>query len=209
MYARIQTADQVPDMQGPGDFDRLVDTIAGHPGFAGLYALQPVDSAGLRLVTLWDSEDDARNSADRTHAQLGPHPVELTTDLIYEVRDDDHGVAFDATPTAASIAWFAGPMSEARAAIGRRARRERIAPAVIAIPGVVRLISLFQADTQEPCTLSLLTSAEVGPAVRAVLDVVELAPEEGWVRNPDRTEFFGVAATAAGRAGRAAATGQH
>ena len=188
MYARIQTLDLRHAAAGR---EVLVDTIVGQPGCRGLYHLQPVDSTGHRLITLWDTEDEARNSADRAPRPDAP----LITDLIYEVRDDDAGVAVDAPPTAAVIGWFAGPMSEQTAAIGRRARRERIAPAMLTVPGVVRLISLFQPDTQEPCTLSLLTSADVAPAVRTALDAVELPPEEEWVRSPDHLEFFAVVAT--------------
>jgi hypothetical protein len=188
MYARIQTLDFGGAAVGR---EALVDTIAGQPGCTGRYHLQPVDSTGQRLITLWETEDEARNSADRAPRL----DVPLITDLIYEVRDDDAGVSFDTPPTAAVIGWFTGPMSEQTAEIGRRARRERIAPAMLMVPGVVRLISLFQPDTQEPCTLALLTSADVVPAVRTALDAIELPPEEEWVRSPDHLEFFAVLAT--------------
>lgn len=194
MYARIQTIAQLPDTQAR-DVDQLVDTISGHPGFAGLYALAAADGTGRSLVTLWDTEDDARHAADRTEDKLGPRPVELTTDLLYEVRDDFAGVSADQTPRAAGMIWFSGPMSEEQAAIGRQLRR-RVAPTVLAVPGFVRMLALFQPDTKEPCMLNLLTSADIAPAVQQVFAAAELKPEEQWAATPNRVELYSVEATA-------------
>jgi hypothetical protein len=201
VYVRIQTTDEMPDQTGPdGGLKRLADTIAGHPGFAGLFALRSEVATRASLITLWHTEDDARLAPDRTREELGPRRIVPTTDLLYEVRDDDAGVSADATPTAAGMMWAAGPMSEETAAIGRRARRERIAPAIRSVPGVVRMISLFQPDTQQPCTLTLLTSAGVGIAVREAFDAIELQPDEQWLRIPARIELFSVEAAVTDRA---------
>lgn len=194
MYARIQTTDRMPDLpDAEGDLKRLVDTIAGHPGFAGLYALRPPDPSGATLVTLWHTEGDASQASDRTRAELGPRRIEPTTDLLYEVRDDLAGVSADAVPTAAGMVWHR-PMTEAEAEVGRRARRERIAPVVLAVPGYVRMLALFQPDAQQPCLLNLITSAEVGPALQQAAESVQLPPEEQWLRTPERVELYTVAA---------------
>lgn len=197
MHARIQTVDALPDLPDLDDYlDRLVTTIAGHPGFAGLYGLRS-NTGAARLVTLWATEQDAIALPDRTRAKLGPRPVEPTTDLVYEVRDDHPGTSRDATPTAAGMVWWAA-MDEQTAAIGRRARRERVAGVVCAVPGVVRMLALFQPETQEPCVLTLVTEPEVVDAVRAAVDAIELPPELRWVQAPDRVERFHVGALAEG-----------
>jgi len=199
MYARIQTVDALPDRADVDAYvDRLVVTIPTHPGFAGLYGLRSNDTAAARLVTLWDSAEDAMALPDRTRAKIGPRPVEPDTDLIYEVRDDHPGVARDATPMAATMAWWPA-MDEQTAAVGRTVRRERLAPAVCAVPGVVRVLALFQPDTHEPCALGLLTAPEVAEAVRAAVDAVELPADQRWTQSPDRFERYQVSATGAGR----------
>lgn len=90
------------------------------------------------------------------------------------------------------------PMSEADAGIGRRVRRKRIAPVMLAVPGFVRMLALFQPDTQQPCLLNLITSAEVRPALQQAAESVQLPPEEQWLRNPDRVELYTVAAVVDG-----------
>lgn len=199
MYARVQTTDQLPDLQDIGEgLGRLVDTIAGHPGCAGVYVLQPIGATGRGLITLWETEDDARVSTDRTLAKLGPRSGQLTTDLLYQLHDDFAGVLSGAAPTAASMIFFTGPMNDNAAAIARRARRERVARAALAVPGYVRMIVLIQPDTQESCMLNLLASAGADEAARRATDAVQLLAEQEWLRKPDRVELYRVAATAVG-----------
>ncbi|MGE3287361.1 MAG: hypothetical protein AB7J32_14820 [Pseudonocardia sp.] len=191
MYARIHTTHQMPDRP---EHHRPADAIAALPGFAGSYDLRQTDGTGRRVISMWTTEEEARASADHTPERLGPPSVDPATDLIYQVRDDLAGVAAADAPTHATMRFWSGPMSEQEAARGAQLRRERFAPAVLAVDGVVRMIAFFQPDTREPCLLTLTTSAESSEAAGTVGRAIPLNAEEKIRFTPVRTEYFTVGA---------------
>jgi hypothetical protein len=206
MLARIATTIQVPEPQDmTRGFQLLVDTIACQPGCAGVYGLAPVDSSGSGLISLWDSAGDARRCVADDQRQPGPCPGEPAAALIYQVCADLGGISRYARPTATGMVCFTGPQSETTTAAGRRARRELIGPAVLAVPGYVRMIAPFQPETRIVCELNLLTCTEAWDAARQAADSVPRPPETHWVRHPDRVELYSVTAIGARHSDRSVA----
>lgn len=177
MYARLQSVQAVPSAVTPPEVrDRLVETIAGHPGFAGIYLLEQVDHGRGTMLTLWDTEEDARRASERTAAQLGPRPLELETDEVYEVTGDHVGL--DDRPGAAATLWLDGPLSQARVDAARFAGRERIAPALAPLPGPVRALELWQAHTRSMVVVLLATSPDTLQEIHRTVMSTELLPGE-------------------------------
>jgi hypothetical protein len=152
MYARLQTSRAATNPPAESRA-RLVDTIAGHPGFNGLYLVEHVDGGSGALLTLWHTREDARRASERTAAQLGPRPLTLDSDDVYEVAFDWQGTASGERPGAASIFWFDGPLSDERVAAARRA--------IAGVPGMVRALDLWDPATRSAVTVSFATSPEV------------------------------------------------
>jgi hypothetical protein len=179
MYARLQEidgADQTSDWAVP---DQLTSTIAGHPGFAGLYFLAPTGPAGaLGLLTLWHTAEDAERASERTAAQLGPRPGELASDEIYEVTNFLGGAAAQEAPVNALVLRFGGPMSQQQRDATEFATRERIIPAVTAIEGLVCGFDLWHAATRSQLTVTLATSAEALDEMSRAVMATSLLPGE-------------------------------
>ena len=115
-------------------------------------------------------------------------PFAPAVTVVAEVRDDLRGADTSTPPAAAVLAGWAGPIDDETAAAGRAARRQRIAPILLAIPGVLRMIALFEPVTREPTALTLLSTLDVADAVRAAMATVELPPELEFLRTPDHLQ---------------------
>jgi hypothetical protein len=184
MYARLQTvgADQVASAAPAGVEPEqaraaLVETIAGHPGFAGLYLLTDDTGAGT-LLTLWHHEEDARRASERTAAQLGPRPMALASDDVFEVAETWTGLAAAEPAGAAAVLRFDGPLSQERVEAMTFAGRERITPATADLPGNVGGYVLWHPGRRAQVVVVLATSVE---ALRHHDDTVmstELLPGE-------------------------------
>jgi hypothetical protein len=179
MHATIMTFDQPLPPQAPA-LTRLVDDLAGRPGFTDGHVLHGGSSPRSRVIALWQNAEHARHAATS--------PLAPAATVVAEVRDDLPGADTGAPPSAGVLAGWAGPMDEETAAAGRAARRQRIAPVLLAIPGVLRMIALFEPVTGEPSVLTLLSTPDVADAVRAAVATVELPPDLEFLRTPDRLE---------------------
>jgi hypothetical protein len=179
MHATIMTFDQPLPPQAPA-LTRLVDDLAGRPGFTDGHVLHGGSSPRSRVIALWQNAEHARLAATS--------PLAPAATVVAEVRDDLPGADTGAPPSAGVLAGWAGPMDEETAAAGRAARRQRIAPVLLAIPGVLRMIALFEPVTGEPSVLTLLSTPDVADTVRAAVATVELPPDLEFLRTPDRLE---------------------
>ena len=178
MHATIMTFDQPLPPHAPA-LTRLVDDLAVRPGFTDGHVLHGASSPRSRVIALWQNAENARLAATS--------PLAPAATVVAEVRDDLPGAHIGA-PSAAVLAGWAGPMDDETAAAGRAARRQRIAPVLLAIPGVLRMIALFEPVTREPSVLTLLRTPDVADAVRAAMATVELPPDLEFLRTPDRLE---------------------
>jgi len=179
MHATIMTFDQPLPPHAPA-LTRLVDDLTVRPGFIDGHLFYGASSPRSRVIALWQSAENARLAATS--------PFAPAVTVVAEVRDDLPGADTGAPPSAGVLAGWAGPMDEETAAAGRAARRQRIAPVLLAIPGVLRMIALFEPVTGEPSVLTLLSTPDAADAVRAAVATVDLPPELEFLRTPDRLE---------------------
>lgn len=193
MYARLQTVDlaqieqAIPAGVDPDAFrSRMVETVAGHPGFAGLYQLTDSDTA--TLLTLWQTEEDARRASERTAAQLGPRPLTLVTDDVYEVTATWGGTAEGEPAGAAVVMHFDGPVSQERLDAAEFAGRERIEPALRTVTGLVGGYLLWHAERRAQVMCTLATSNEALGRMEQTVMSTELLPGEDpdLLPGPDR-----------------------
>jgi hypothetical protein len=193
MFARLQSAATRPTDESV--VPMLADTIASHPGFAGLAMLTGEDGAA-HLISLWITREDAELAEERTAATLGPRPVELTRDEIFEVDADEAGAAAAAEPTMAFLGEFDGPLSPARVAAARFAGTERIAPALRNVAGLVRVLVFWHPTDRRMALLHLATSAEALQVIAETVMSTKLLPGEdpALLPGPDRISTLRVAA---------------
>jgi hypothetical protein len=195
MYARLQTVGAAKIEQAvPSGTDaatargRMIETVAGHPGFAGLYALAEVGTGLATLLTLWDTEEDAQRAPERTAAQLGPRPMTLDSDDVYEVAEVWTGAAAGETPTDAVVLHFDGPLSQQRVDAAAFAARERIEPVLTPLPGLVGGVLLWHPERRAQVMFSLATSAGALRAMQDAVMATGLLPGEdpALLPGPDR-----------------------
>jgi hypothetical protein len=130
-------------------------------------------------------------------------PIGLTVQLwperpadpaAFEVREDRRLSEPHATPTAASVLTFDGPLDEAVVLAAERAARERIAPAMAGRPGGVRLLELWQPELRRQVVITLATSLEaLEEGGRAIAEMPLLPGEDvALLPGPDHVEMFRV-----------------
>jgi hypothetical protein len=192
MYARLQTTETLPTDDSVVPI--LTDTIASHPGYAGVLML--ADDHGGAMVTLWESREDAELAAERTAARLGPRPIALTHDAVYEVDADLAGAAAGKEPAVAYLDQFDGPLSPERLDATRLAGTERIGPALQAVPGLVRTLVLWHPSDRAMAVLHIATSREALQRVTTAIRTSVLLPGEdpALLPGPDRVRVLEVAA---------------
>jgi hypothetical protein len=100
----------------------------------------------------------------------------------------------EATPTAASVLTFAGPLDDAVLRAADRAGRERIDPAMQGHPGGVRLLELWQPELRRQVVITLATSLEsLEEGGRKIGELPLLSGEdEALLPGPDHVEMFRV-----------------
>jgi hypothetical protein len=118
-------------------------------------------------------------------------PAEPTA---FEVRADQDLSEPDATPTVASVVTFTGPISEAVDEAGRRAARDRIAPAMRDHAGSVRMLALWQPELRRQVLITLATSVEALEEGGKKINSLPLLPDEdvALLPGPDHVEMFRV-----------------
>jgi hypothetical protein len=193
MFARLQSAATRPTDESLVPL--IADTIASHPGFAGLAMLAGPDGGAI-MISLWLTREDAELASERSAALRGPRPIELTRDEIFEVDADDTGAAAGGEPAVAILGEFDGPLSPARVDAARFAGNERIAPELRKVAGLVRVLVLWHPTERRMAVLHLATSTEALKAVAAAVMSTKLLPGEDpdLLPGPDRISMLGVAA---------------
>jgi hypothetical protein len=111
-----------------------------------------------------------------------------------EVVDDWAGPAAGADPKAASVVYFDGPISPAAYAAAEHAVRDRIRPALRHVPGVIRLISLWDPTARSTTAIMLGDSLEALEEASRVINSTTLLPDEdpALLPGPDRGDLHRV-----------------
>jgi hypothetical protein len=108
-----------------------------------------------------------------------------------EVVDDWAGAAAGADPKAASIVYFDGPLSPAVHAAAERGGRDRIMPALLPVPGLIRLVTLWDPAARSVTVIMLADSLEALEEAARVANSTTLLPDEdpALLPGPDRGDM--------------------
>ncbi len=180
MYATIHRFRRWPD-EDAGSWARgLLAGLTGD-GQEDACVLGRLDGADGALLVLWRSAADAA-------AATSPDPGFLADSGGYELVERDPGAAAGETPEFAQVMWFPGG-NAARTDAALRAGRERIAPAVRHVGGVVATIVLRGAD-DALVVVTLVTALPVLDDIRRAVFATDLLPWEdpALVSDPERVD---------------------
>ena len=111
-----------------------------------------------------------------------------------EVVDDWAGAAAGADPKAATIVYFDGPLSPAAHAASEHAGRDRIMPALRHVPGLIRLVTLWDPTARSITCVMLGDSLEALEEAARVVNSTTLLPDEdpALLPGPDRGDMHRV-----------------
>jgi hypothetical protein len=197
MHARLQTIRSLPVVDDPGPVrEKVIEVIAGHPGFAGVFLMEQLGGPGSTGLSLWETEEDARLAPERSAAVRGPRPVTLETDQVYEVQHTWSGPDAGRPPRAAVVLYFDGPMAPPVIEASIRGGRERVLPVISKVPGIVGGFQLWQPEDRALTIVNLAVSLDaLDDAARAVNSTTLLPGEDpALLPGPDRAVVHLVAA---------------
>jgi len=111
-----------------------------------------------------------------------------------EVVDDWAGSAAGADPKAASIVYFDGPLSPAAHAAAEHGGRDRVLPALRHVPGLIRLVVLWDPTARSIVSIMLADSIESLEEATRVVNSTTLLPDEdpALLPGPDRGDMHRV-----------------
>ena len=182
MFARLGSYDQSPREEELLGWSG--DEVAELPGFRGAVVLT-TESGDATALTLWGTWADAELLGERLPAGRSTPPQ---TEEIYEVDEDLAGLAATVHPTAAFVGQFDGPLSTAQINAARRAGRERLAPTLGQVPGLVRVLVLWHPVDRKVTVMHLADSREALTGVTRAVTTTPLLPGEdpALLPGPDR-----------------------
>jgi hypothetical protein len=156
-------------------FATFESSIPEGPALAETYTLLRLGDGRSTTLALWTATSDP---------------------MAYEVEADQAGGAGDRPPAVALALWFDGPMSPARIAAARFGYRERIAPLLGTLPGLVRSLVLRRDRDSASCVVSLAVDLPALDAGGAAVNSTPLLPGEdpALLTGPDRVEAHHVTA---------------
>jgi len=155
-------------------YARITATLPERPGLLAAYRLDQVGTAESTVLSLWE-----RGTADD-----------------HELVGDWSGAAAGAEPGAATILYFDGPLSDVAFAASERAARERIQPALTAVPGLIRQLALWQPRDRSVAVVMLAGTIDALEVAGRVVGSTALLPDEdpALLPGPDRAVAYHVAA---------------
>jgi hypothetical protein len=184
MYATIHRFRRWPDEESQAWAHSLLPSLpeGGQP--AGWCALGRLDGMDGAVFALWLNATDA---AAATHAVGGAGWLDACA---YRVVQVEPGVAAGERPRFAQLIWLNGAGDADRADAALRAGRERIAPAVRDVEGVVGTYVL-RAEDDRLVVLTLVTGVDTPEALRRAILATRLMPWEdpAQLTDPDRIDI--------------------
>jgi hypothetical protein len=176
-------------------FIHTVNHPTGRPsldGAAEAYLFDEVGRSRCTLVSLWPTHAGAQAAREAVPGDLGT----VVRSDIYEVAYEVAGGSAAATPQAAALLDFDGPISAARAAAAERGFADRIRPVLERLPGCVRVLSLWQPEAAAQAVLNLADSLDALSAAERAVNTTALLPGEdpALLGGPDRVTIHTVAA---------------
>jgi hypothetical protein len=188
MYATIHRFRRWPDEESHEWGRTLLPALLNGAEPAGWCVLGRLDSMDGAVFALWADEHTAAAVAARTGGA-----ARWLDAGIYRVVDSQAGVAGDATPGVAQVVACNGAGDPDRADAAIRAGRERIAPAVRDVEGIVANYVL-RAEDHSLVVLTLATGVETIDVLRRTVLTTELLPWEdpAQLAGPDRIDVHRV-----------------
>jgi hypothetical protein len=185
MHATIHRFRRWPDEESPAWARLLLTTLLDGAETAGSCVLGRLDGMDGAVVVLWDDAAHAAAAAARTAA--GARWLDA---IVYRVVAVEPGVAAGEQPRFAQLIRFDGAGGADRADAIIRAGRERIAPAVRDVRGVVGTYVL-RAEDSGIVVLTLLTGVDTPEALRRAVLATELLPWEdpAQLADPERIDI--------------------
>jgi hypothetical protein len=184
MYATIHRFRRWPDEESEEWARALLTTVLDGDRPAGACVFGRLDGMDGAVLTFWDDEASAATVAERTGGD-----ARWLDARVYRVAEAQPGADGDAPPAFAQVVWLNGGGSADGADAAIRAGRERIAPAVRALEGVVGTYVL-RADDNGLVVITLVTGVEVPEKLsRAILATDLLSWEDpAQLTDPDRVD---------------------
>jgi len=179
MYATIHRFRRWPDEESTEWGRALLATVLDGDQPLVSCVLGRLDGLDGAVFTLWDDEADAAAAAER----MGGDARWLEA-RVYRVAGEQRGSAAGTTPRFAQVVRLNGTGERDRADAAVRAGRERIAPAVRHVDGVVGTYVL-RAEDNSLVILTLVTEVEVPEVLSRVILATDLLPWEDPARLPE------------------------
>jgi hypothetical protein len=185
MYATIHRFRRWPDEETEEWGRALCASLRNGSQPSGSCVLGRLDGMDGAVLTLWDDEPSAVVAAARTGE--GARWLDAS---VYAVVRTEPGHDRGETPRFAQLVWLNGAGDAGRADDAIRAGRERIAPALRGVDGVV-CTYVLRADDHRMVAVTLVTSVEIPEELRRVVLATELLPWEDPARmtDPDRIDI--------------------
>ena len=184
MYATIHRFRRWPDEETEEWGRSLLPSLLGDADPAGTCVFGRLDGLDGAVLTLWDDESAAATAAARTG-----DAARVLEASVYAVVEVQPGADRTRAPRFAQLVWLNGSGDERRADSAIRAGRERIAPALKDVEGVVGTYVL-RAQDHRMVVVTLVTSVETPEVMRQVIMSTELLPWEdpAQLTDPDRID---------------------
>jgi hypothetical protein len=185
MYATIHRFRRWPDEETEEWGRSLLPSLVGDGNPAGTCVLGRLDGLDGAVFALWDDESQAAAAASRTGD--GARVLDAS---VYSVVEMQPGADRTEAPRFAQLVWLNGNGDASRADSAIRAGRERIAPALRDVEGVVGTYVLRARDSRM-VVVTLVTSVETPEIMRQVILSTDLLPWEdpAQLTDPDRIDI--------------------
>ena len=185
MYATIHRFRRWPDEDTEEWGRTLPPSLVGDGDPAGTCVLGRLDGLDGAVFALWDDESQAAAAAARTGD--GARVLDAS---VYAVVEMQPGADRAEAPRFAQLVWLNGNGDPGRADAAIRAGRERIAPALRDVEGVVGTYVLRAQDSRM-VVVTLVTSVETPEIMRQVILGTDLLPWEdpAQLTDPDRIDI--------------------
>ena len=183
MHATIHRFRRWPDEESAEWGRSLLEGLDG--GRTGACVLGRLDGMDGAVVAFWADAPAAEAAASRTG-----EGVRWLGASVYAVAETQVGSAAGQEPRFAQVVWLNGAGDRDRADAAIRAGRERIAPAVRDVEGVIST-HVLRAEDHSMVVVTLVTGVDVPEALSRAILSTDLLPWEDPAKltDPDRVDI--------------------
>jgi hypothetical protein len=183
-FATIHRFRQWPQDESEEWGRALVAGLHGAQRPRATLVLGRLDGTDGAVMALWDEAAEAAEAAARSG-----DGVRWVDARVYRVVAHQSGTSMRKEPRFAQVVWLNGSGGSDRAEAILRAGRERIAPAVQDVPGVIDT-AVLRADDDSIVVVTLVTDISVPEAMQRAILASPLLPwqDPATINDPDRVD---------------------